>query len=320
MDYHGILSPVSTGMNEANERTERAGAAAVAAAALLWGLWPLWVRGEAGGAATATVAMVVAGLAGLPLALREAATGRGRVAPRRARDWGLVGLLGACNALNTWLYFRGLDEGAVAPTVLTHYLAPVLVALAAPWILGERGSRRTPFALLLALGGTALLLGGPAGAGVDPGAARHGAILGGASAVFYAACVLLARSLAPRFGNAELFSFHALVAAAVLAPLAGWPPELAAWARPAAGAMASGLLAGIVYYAGLRRIPAERTGVLTYLEVPAAVAVGWLAFGERPGIAAAAGGALVVAAGVLVVTGRARRSPAPGAPGGSPRR
>src|SRR5262245_31664042 len=112
---------------------------------MLWGLWPLWVRGGPGGVAVALVAYGLPAVIALPVALVE---GRGRRRPRSA--WALVALFGLVDATNAFLYFRALAEGAVAPAVLAHYLAPVLVALAAPRVLGERRAPRTPLALLLA--------------------------------------------------------------------------------------------------------------------------------------------------------------------------
>jgi drug/metabolite transporter (DMT)-like permease len=268
----------------------------VAAAASLWGLWPLWVRHGPGGAAAAAVAYTVAGLAGAPLAWRE---GRGRTRPARA--WALLALLGVVDALNALLYFRALAEGAVAHGVLAHYLAPVLVALAAPRLLGEPRAARTPLALALALGGTAVLLFSTPGASASAAAARHAFLFGAASALFYAGSVLLSKRLASDFGDAELLAWHVLLGGLLVAAVS-WPlgpPAELIW--PAAGSVVSGLGAGLLYYAGLRRIAAERAAILSYLEPVAAVLCGWLAFGEAPGLGALAGGALVVAGGAIVI-------------------
>jgi len=271
----------------------------IVAAALLWGLWPAWIRGGSGGATTALVAMTVAAVAGMPLALRQS---RGRSRDRRA--WGLLALLGFADAANVWCYFRALDEGAVAPAVLSHYLAPVLVAVAAPRILGEPRSPRTPLALVLAVAGTAALV---FGSGLD-GTVSHRAVaaalaFGGASAVFYAANVLISKALGKSFGDAEILCFHLLLAAAVIFAVEGFhlpaPEQLL---RPALGGLISTLIAGLAYYYGLRRIPAERAATLSYLEPLAAVMVGWFLLSEAPTDATWAGGALILAGGLIVAT------------------
>jgi drug/metabolite transporter (DMT)-like permease len=271
------------------------GSLAVAAAAVLWGLWPAWIRGGGGGPATASVALAVAAIAGLPLALRE---GRGR--RRDLGAWMLLALLGLADAANMWFYFSALDAGAVAPAVLSHYLAPVLVAAAAPRLLGEPRSPRTPAALLLAVAGTAALVlgagGAVAGRPIAPALA-----LGGASALFFAATVLLSKALGARFGAAELLCYHLLLAAAALSATTGFAlPALPA--RAALAGLVSTLGAGLLYYHGLRRIPAERAAILTYVEPAAAMMVGWLLLGEPPTLAAWLGGALILAGGLLVAT------------------
>jgi probable blue pigment (indigoidine) exporter len=55
-----------------------------------------------------------------------------------------------------------------------------------------------------------------------------------------------------------------------------------------------------VYVRGLVRIGAARAAVLTFAEPLVAVIVGWVAFGEALSVWAAAGGALVLGAGVAV--------------------
>jgi len=276
----------------------RSGALLVSAAAVMWALWPVWVRRGAG-QATALIAFAIAGLAALPLALRESAS-----RPRRApRAWLWMAALGVIDAGNTFCYFRALADGAVAPAVLSHYLAPVLVALGAPLLLAEPRSRRTPLALALALGGTALLVLGR-GSGAPAPAVETALVWGGLSAAFFASTVLIARHLGREFGPAELLAYHALVACAALAPVLplGTLAIDARLAWAAAGGVVSTALAGLIYYRGLRRLPAERAGVLSYLEPLAALLVGWLVFSETPGLGAAAGGALILAGGLLVVT------------------
>jgi drug/metabolite transporter (DMT)-like permease len=275
----------------------------VAAAATLWGLWPLWVHlGPAGGTQTATVGFFTTGVIGTPVALawrRRSATRP----PRPLKAWLGLALLGAFDAANVWFYFRALDVGAVAPAVLSHYLAPVLLALAAPLVLGEPRSSRTPAGLLLALGGTAVLvLTGPDASTAAGQATRQALLYGSASAVCYAGAVLVSKSQSGRFNDAELMAYHALVSAALLAPFTGLPRTPRFIIGPMAGGLVSGLGGGILYYAGLRRLPAERTGVLTYIEPLAALLVGWVFMAEPATPAAAIGAVLILGAGLLVVT------------------
>jgi drug/metabolite transporter (DMT)-like permease len=282
------------------DASSRGGAALVAAAAITWGLWPMWVRWGASG--TGVLAFAVTGVVGLPFALLEA-RGRDR---RPMIAWALMGLMGLVDAGNLYTYFRALSEGAIAPGVLSHYLCPVMVALAAPVFLGEARGRRTPGALVLALAGTALLVfsgePGPAGAG----AVTRALLFGCASAACYAALVLMLRGMMKWFGNFELLVYHSLVSAALLwlvVPVSGSAKELAV---SIGGGLLNVLIASTVYNVGLRRIPAERAAIIAYLEPASAVLVGWLALGEHPSALALAGGALVLAGGALVATDSTR--------------
>jgi drug/metabolite transporter (DMT)-like permease len=271
------------------------GAGLVALAASLWGLWPLWARDASGGVSTAIIAQLAAGLLTLPWAV---AAGRRRPNHVNARDLGLVLAMGLCNAANSYFYFRALNQHATAPAVLSHYLAPVLVALGAPLALREPRSPRTPVSLALALVGTAAIL----GVGHSVGGVRQAVLLGASSAVFYASATLIAKKISSVWSDAEMFSIQALVAGAVTSPLATLPPVGAAWVKPVAGAVLSAVAPGLLFYAGLRRLPAERVGVLTYLEVLSGVLVGWAAFGERPGLGALLGGGCILVAGLYVMS------------------
>ena len=56
-----------------------------------------------------------------------------------------------------------------------------------------------------------------------------------------------------------------------------------------------------MYATLLRRVTAQAAGVLTFLEPVAGVLLAWALVDQRPGPATLLGGALVVAAGIVVV-------------------
>jgi len=113
------------------------GTAAVCAAAGGWGLWALFLRGSGLPPAWQSV-LILSVIALLWLAPALSPRGRPTTLARPPRRWLDLGLLGAADAGNYLLYFAAVDRGPLALAVLTHYLAPVLVALAAPAFLGER--------------------------------------------------------------------------------------------------------------------------------------------------------------------------------------
>ncbi len=274
--------------------SNRRGVAMVAVAAASWGTWSVFLR-PTGLPATITspIMFAVMGAVALPLALREPAARWDRTS-----RWLLVGnaLLDAANVLT---FFGAMRYTTVAIAVVTHYLAPILIALAAGKIDGE-APRGTRPAAAVALLGLAIVLEpwrAPAAGAIA------GALLGVASAACYAGNVFVVRRLAARIGVGRAVAYHSLIAAAVLAPLgaSGFATVTAAQlTRIAAGGATIGAMAGMLFVAGLERIGAARAAVLTFAEPMVAVAVGMAAWHEPLRPLAALGGALVLAAGFHV--------------------
>jgi drug/metabolite transporter (DMT)-like permease len=264
----------------------------VATAAVLWGSWAL-VLGR-GGLPPLQSALVVQAVLALPAPLvllreRAAFADRGAVIA-------LV-LLGVADAGNIGLYFPALARGPVAVATLTHYLAPLLVALLAPLVPGERRSRRALAAAPLSILGLLLVLGAPGSAPATT------ALLGGASAVTYAAIVFAARRAARSFSPLALTSLHGVVSALLLLAAFGRgavPPWGAGAAWVAGASLVLGIFASMLFYGGLARIPAPVGSALTYLEPVSAAAIAAIFMGQPLGAAAVAGAAIVVGAGAWV--------------------
>jgi drug/metabolite transporter (DMT)-like permease len=286
------------------DRSRRVGGyALIAGAATSWGMWPLILRRAPMDASLqSVVVMTILTLASLPLCLRDRVPGR---ASRTA--WLGIAWLGVADAMNIALFFAAYQRTSVAIAVLTHYLTPVLVALAAPWALGERMTPRTWGATLTSLAGLVLLL-RPWSAGLSRGD-LVGAALGAGSAVFYASNVLVTKKLSRAFSGSEQMFFHGLVAVPLLWLLV---PSGALAAAPRASlvviglaALGPGALGGLTFVWGLRRVPAGHASVLTLLEPLVAVLLAAVWLGEIPPVVSILGGAAVLAGAVVVVTGRA---------------
>jgi drug/metabolite transporter (DMT)-like permease len=181
--------------------------------------------------------------------------------------------------------------------VISHYLAPTLVALAAPSLLGERGSPRALWASPLVLAGLALVLGhgsATTGWGLTAG-------LGAGSALFYAAVVLGSRRAARTFTPIAVMSLHSVISALMLALVFGREvfPSVAnrGLAIVLFGCLVNGLFAALLFNLSLQRLEAQLVGLFTYLEPLTAAVLGVLVLGEPFGIASAAGLLLVVIAG-----------------------
>jgi drug/metabolite transporter (DMT)-like permease len=270
------------------------GVALVALAATSWGTWALFLRTTNVGPDVATpIVFAVMALVTLPFALRG---------PRVTWDRATIALV-AANAFfdvtNVLAYFAALAKTTVAIAVLTHYLAPILIAVAAPRIDRTRTPGAGP-AAAIALAGLVIIL-EPWRTPAD--GAVIGATLGVVSAVSYAGNVFVVRRLAMRIGAIRQMAYHTAVAAIAVAPLA-WGHVLditgTDLARLVAGGVTVGATAGVIFTIGLRRIGSARAAILAFIEPIVAVVIGATVFGEALRPIAALGGVMVLGAGVWV--------------------
>jgi drug/metabolite transporter (DMT)-like permease len=280
-------------MASSNDRA--LGTALILAAAISWGTWSLWLRPTGlPSEVTTPILFLAMALGAWPLAVRE-----------RAPRWSKRAVLlliafGVSDAINVGTFFAAMSVTTVAIAVLTHYAAPVIVALLAPRIDGVHVPH-AKLAALLALVGLTIVL--------QPwreleGDVLLGATLGLVSACAYASNVFLARRLTEDLGASRTLGLHSVIAALLLLPLAGsrlFEIELVDVPYLAIGCVGPGLLAGLAFLRALTLIGAARASILAFVEPLVACLVGFLAWDESLGWSVVVGGALVIAAGVLVV-------------------
>lgn len=277
---------------------------AVAFAACAWGTWGLIIRrtdaiGKMPVALESTIVMavitIVTGLTSVRDRVRAPA-------PWRARAW--VAWLGVSDAMNILLFFAAYKI-TIAVSVLTHYLTPVIVAVAAPVLLKEPMSRRTVLAIAGSFVGLAVLLAPSANPGVGV-ALWASAALGAGSAVFYASNVVVNKFVIEAFSTSETMFWHGVVGTPFLAafvPASAWSaidPRAAGFL--ALATIGPGALAGLAFVWGLRRMPAAHASTLTLLEPLVSIVLGAAVLGERLAATALLGGALILAGAVGVMT------------------
>jgi drug/metabolite transporter (DMT)-like permease len=278
-------------------RRDLSGVAGVLLAAASWGSWSLFLR-PTGLPGTVTAPLLLFGvfLVSLPL------TARDPIRPTWDRRTLLLLLAyAATNATNVAAFFSAMSTTSVAVAVLTHSVAPVLVAVAAPFVDRTRSPRAVPSAIL-ALAGLVLVL-APWRPEARTGNVLLGAALGLASAFAYAACVFMLGRLVPKVGAVRAMGYHSGIAALLVLPFAGRaladvePSDLVPLAL---AVLVPGMFAGLAFVHGLRILGSARTAVLALLEPVVACTIGWAVFGEPLGGLAIVGGAMVVVSGALV--------------------
>jgi drug/metabolite transporter (DMT)-like permease len=275
----------------------RRSALLVVLAACAWGTWSLFVRPtglSATWASTIVFAFVAIGAA--PFARGEA------VAQWDRRVVAMLVAFAVLDAVNVGTFFAAMTTTSIAVAVLTHSVAPLIVALLAPWIDGQR-VRWAGLAAGVGLAGLALLLRpweSPA-EGVVPGA-----VLGLASALAYAGNVFLTKRLTPRLGAFRALGWHALGAGLLLLPLALREPveiEPSDVALLGVGAALLGIAASVSFVRGLVVVGSARAAVIALLEPLVACLVGWLVWGEPLEPLGIVGALMIVGAAAAVARG-----------------
>ena len=225
---------------------------------------------------------------------------RGRLRELRiGQDRGLIVAAGVLLAIHWVAFFEAYKRLSVATTILIIYVGPVLIAAAAPAVLGERLERRTLYALALSVGGIALIA-LPSSAGGD----TVGYLVAGAAAVLFAAVVLTLKKVTVHTPAPAIVTWQLGIAALVVSPvLIGASGDEIARAIPGLltlGIVHTGFI-GILYVSALAIVPAQQVSILVYLEPVTAVVWAWALLNETPSLATLAGGVLIIAAGLLIV-------------------
>ena len=262
-----------------------------------WGTIPLVVRHVPVPAVAIAFSRVWVGAAGLGVALLFGADAGGR----RLFSWqpARCAATGALLGLHWAAMFAAYKRAPAGTVILIVYLAPVGIALVAPRVLGERIGRRTLGALVLAVIGS-IVIARPA----VQAAGGTGLLLAGFTAASFVALVVVSKPLADAYGGLRLALMEMVGAGTVLLPWVAttdWGPARWSWLL----LVVLGLVhtaAGLGLYLGaLARVPATHVGIMGYLEPVGVVVVAWLFLNESPTSGTLVGGALIVAAGALLI-------------------
>lgn len=217
----------------------------------------------------------------------------------------LAGLLGgAFVALFEVAYQFAIAGAGVAGAAALLYTAPVMVALLADPLLGERLTV-TRLALAVVVGGGAALTvrgGEPADVVTSSGPGVVAGVVGGlTAAAAYAGTTVLARSVVPRIGSVRFLFLEiagGTVLLAALLPFAGRTPLLpatgAAWVYVLALAAGTVLAANFLFFGGVKRIEAAPTAVAATIEPGVAALLALWLFSQQLTAAGWLGLAMVI--------------------------
>lgn len=296
-------------------RAELAGAGLVVLAAACFAtLGPLSRFAADAGVDSLTLVTWRAGLGAAVMAIfigARLAAGLGRPVALRAipvRDRWFMAAAAVANTILNFSVFVAFARISIALALLVFYLYPAGVALVSVIWFGERLDRVRWAALGVSFAGLALVL-----AGTEGGIGRIDAVgiglafLGGLAQVFYVLAARHGFARVPGPQAAALTMGGAMALYLVIAAISGAATSLAdplasvdaLWPVLVAGVVGAGIPT-VAYITGIRRLGAPRAAILAMLEpVIGVLLAAWL-LAEQPTPLQIGGGALILAASVLL--------------------
>jgi len=222
------------------------------------------------------------------------------------RGWLLVGLGGGMLvALFEVAYQFAISGTGVAGAAALLYTAPVLVAVLAKPLLGERLTLlRLVLAVVVMTGAVLAVLGGSR-EGVTIATTLRAGVFGGAlAAVSYVGTTLLARFAVPRYGPMRVLFLEILGGILILGivlPIAGHAPlppsSTGAWVYTILLATGTVVAANVLFFNAAKRIDAAPTAIAATIEPVVGTLLAFLILAQRS-TALGIMGLLMVVAGV----------------------
>lgn len=315
-----MVEPILSGPDEPRARRPLLGYAMVLAATCMWGINGSVSKAILGeGLSSPRLTEVRSTGAAIVLVLALALTQPWRLRVRRGEllflaAFGILGL-----AAVQWLYFFAIHRLDIGIALLIQYLAPVLIALWAVFVVKEKVRRRIWVAIILSLGGLSLVVDLRHGFSLD--ALGTAAALG--AAVAFATYILLAEHAVGTRDPVSLLGLGFVVAAlfwAIVQPWWSFPVGIVderahldgalvelttpVWLLMLTMIVVGTIVPFLLLVGALRHISATRAGVTAMFEPVAGALVAYALLGESLSGVQLVGGAIVLAGILLAQTAR----------------
>ena len=216
-------------------------------------------------------------------------------------------LRGLLLVASSYLFIEGTSQMPLADAMTIGFVGPLLVAALSVPFLGEHVSLRRWIAIGVAFLGVIIVFrpsgGGVGWAGLFP--------LG--SAICFAFVQVITRLLHRTDAPLTMLLYTTItgcVATAFFAPLGWITPDLIGWAWFALLGATAGLSHWMMIEA-FQRAPASTLAPFSYTQIVWAALIGWVVFGDTPGLSTLLGGAVIISCGLFVLFDERRnRAPA----------
>jgi len=289
--------------NDFGVRQIRAAKAQVIFSMLLFGTIGVFVRGISLPSSAIALVRGAVGAAFLLLVAALRRTGLDRAAIRKH----LVRLVcsGAMIGFNWILLFEAYRYTTVATATLCYYLAPTIVMLVSPLLLGETLTKKRLVCAVAALIGMVPVSGVLQSGGIDAAQIR-GVLCGVGAAALYAGVILMNKC----FGNVSAMDrtiVQLTSAAIVLLPYVLLTGDAAALLTAPAKSLVLLLVVSVLhtgiaytmYFGALKVLPAQTSAILSYLDPVTAVLLSALLLSEPLGLMGLIGAVMILGAAYI---------------------
>lgn len=214
-------------------------------------------------------------------------------------------VLGLLYMASSWLLLWGYDYTTAGVATTIHFLYPVCVVLLMGLFFGERVSKVTMGAVLLAVVGVAMLSASDGGGELS----TVGLVIVVLSAVAYGAYIVALKKVDLGGISGLELTFYVLLVTALTFLVKAYAvgeglerlPDGTAWVNAVLLGLVPTVVSNFALVRSVAAIGSTPTAILGALEPMTAVAVGVWGFGEPFGVASAVGVVLVVGAVAVVV-------------------
>jgi len=277
----------------------------IISAILIWSSLGIFVRKA--GLPTLTTIFYPAVIAGLLQFLILSAKGQLKSSLKNAGSINnllILSLIPFFFLANTFLFFYAFKHTTIANSVLTHYTAPIFVAVLAPVFLKEKIFKTAWAAIALSSMGLWFMLGMPDF--LDLLSANDGntkgIIAGASSGLAYAFIILTVRGIVSRFSALFIVFIQNLIVALVLLPFViGTGISYDALPFLITMGFIHSTLAPMLYVDGIRTVKANEAAILGYFEPVGAIILAFIFLHEIPEIMALFGGGMIIFSGIMIL-------------------
>ena len=213
----------------------------------------------------------------------------------------LILIMTVFNIVSDFSFFSAVKLTSVANAVLIKFTAPIFILILAPIIISEKRERKALYAIPLALFGLFLII-YQNNLVIDPNLVGMGFAL--VTAVSSAAVLMLIKKITKSLDLYTMLFYRFLISTIILTPIVFLENPIinASMIIPLAVFGILFITIGTtIHLQGVKRIPAQHSGILGYIEPLSASVYAIFIFSEIPTVFTLTGGALILLSSYITI-------------------